>query len=77
MKKIHNKGEVFDYLVRETPRKTLQELAGELGVSRERVRQLQKDAGAHRPIKTLSQAMAEIRRLTGLLDGRQHDVVAG
>ena len=74
-KKIQNKGEAFDYIVRETPNRTLQELADGLGVSRERARQLRKDSGACGAIKNLTQAMYEIRRLRALLDESQTKLV--
>ena len=74
--KIASKAEVIDFYHGEGRYYTLQEAADRYGISRERARQLRVDSGALEPIRTLTQAMVEIRRLRAILDDRQHDLVA-
>lgn len=69
------KAERMEY-VQNNPHKTLQEIADDLGVSREMARRYCEDANAPRPFKTLSAALKEIRRLSNLVDTCQPNIVA-
>ena len=70
------KREKLEYVQREGRFKTLQELADDLGVSREMARRYKEDANAPSPFKTLKSALKEIKRLSALVDSCQPRVVA-
>lgn len=70
------KREKMEYIQLEGHRRTLQELGDALGVTPERARQLCVDAGVCRPFKTMTAALAEIRRLSGILETLQANPVA-
>lgn len=71
------KREKIEYVQRERPHKTLQEIADDLGVSREMVRRYCELSNAPSPFKTLSSALKEIKRLTALVDSCQPKVIVG
>lgn len=70
------KREKIEYVQRERPHKTLQELSDELGISREMVRRYCEASNAPSPFKTLRAALKEIKRLTALVDSCQPKVIA-
>lgn len=70
------KREKIEYVQRERPHKTLQELADELGISREMARRYCELSNAPSPFKTLRAALKEIKRLTALVDNCQPKLVA-
>ena len=76
MRKIKDKRAAYDYVERETPYRSLQEIADGLGVTKQRAHQLQRELGVSSPFKRMSYAMAEIRRLRAMLDSYQGNVVA-
>lgn len=75
-RKLKDKREAYDYVARETPFKSIQEIADDIGVTKQRVHQIQKAIGVSTPFKRMSDALAEIRRLRAILDSSKIKPVA-